>query len=207
MAPIGAGTPTKNLVLPRRLHRALDHDIEARQTKACGNHVDEGGDPAYRTRLIEHIDIDDEGRGDAEIDDVCQTIHLFAEFGCRLHHPGDAPVDAVEEGGKEHHAHGQLEPTFNGEAHAAQARADGQNGDEVGYHEAKGNFPQARPTAAVVAALMFSVLLRLRDRRFHGACPSCFRQPRRLRTGPLAEPNSARTVSPAIAVWPTETRG
>ncbi|QTK79060.1 hypothetical protein AT6N2_C1286 [Agrobacterium tumefaciens] len=197
----------KELVLPGGFHRALDHDVETCQTQAGGNDIDERGDPADGTRLIKQISVDDEGRGDAEIHDIGKRIHLLAEFGCRLHHAGDTAVDAIEESREQHHADGEFETPLESKAHTAQARTDRQNGDEIGDQKTKGNFAQSRATAAVAAAIGFSVLLRLRNRRFHAHALPVYPQPRRLRTGPLAEPNSASTVSPAIAVWPTDTRG
>ena len=107
-------------------------------------------DPAERTGAVEQEGVEDERRRDAEIDDVGQRIHLRAELRRRLQHAREAPVDAVEEGGEQHHGDRDLEAALEGEADAGQAGADGQHGDQIGQHHAQRNFADARSAAAVV---------------------------------------------------------
>ncbi len=66
---------------------------------------------------------------------------------------GDAPVDAVEEGGEQHHGDGQLVAVLEGQPDAGQAGADGQDRDDIGDDDAQRNLPQARTAGFVVRAI------------------------------------------------------
>ena len=66
-------------------------------------------DPAERAQLVERPDIDQDRRGDAEIDEIGERIELGAEARRRLQEARDAPVDAVEGGGDGDQRDGQLE--------------------------------------------------------------------------------------------------
>ena len=85
--------------------------------------------------------------------------------------------------------HRGLEAVLEGQPDAGQAGADRQHRDQIGQHHAQRDLADARPAAAM---------------RFEGQ-----RTPP-TRPGPAAcrppPPNSASTVSPPTAVWPTATR-
>ena len=83
---------------------------------------------------------------------------------------------------------------------ATEARADRQHGDKVWDDETKWNFAKPRASSAILADLMLAVDAWLWRWLVHRTLSLMCHQPRRLMTAPLAEPNSARTVSPAIAV-------
>ena len=102
-----------------------------------------------RAGPVEQEGIEHERRRDAEIDDVGQRIHLRAELRRRLQHARDAAVDAVEEGGDQHHRDRRLEAVLEGQPDAGQAGADRQHGDQVGQHHAQRDFADARAAAAM----------------------------------------------------------
>src|SRR5690606_22601717 len=93
--------------------------------------------------------------------------------------------------GDQHHDHGGLQPTLEGETDARDAGAYGKHRDEIRHDQPKRDLTDARPPAAM--RLERGERCDHHDTRTSGAGNSL--------------PNSAMTVSPPTAVWPTATRG
>src|SRR5207302_9073446 len=107
-----------------------------------------------------------------------QRIELGPELALRAEQPRDAAVETVEHAGKDDRSNRPLPLAANGEADSGEAEAQRQRGDHIGDHRAE----------------------RYSARRFfvdHWLMPV---------TG-MSSATMPRTVSPAIARWPSSTRG
>ena len=127
---------------PRRLI-FVDHDVEAGEAQRAGHREQERRDPAEVLGRVQVGDVEHERRRDAEVDEVGERIELGAEARGSLQRPRDPSVETVEHGGARDRAHRPFDRPLHRQADRGQAKAEREQGDDVGDQEPERHRPEA----------------------------------------------------------------
>ena len=205
MAPAGRRHAREVRGLPLRL-LDVDHRVEAGEPQAGRDRKHHGHDPTEAPwQAAETPDEDENGRRNAEVDEIGEAVELGAELRLGAQRPRQPAVDTVEQRGDDNERDRILVAQLDGHADRGQPGAEAEQREEVRHQHAHGDAAVAKQDPAPPAAL---ALLQPRQHMVHGMS-SPFLRPRRYctrasRSGSV-DLRSASTVSPPTARWPTAT--
>ena len=104
-------------------------------------------------RPVEH----DDGGGDAEIDEVGQTVELGAEARGGLEHARDAAVDAVEKGGEHQRRDGEVEAVLDAHPDRGQPGAQPNQRENIGDQHPDRHLAASEHKLAALALVAFGI--------------------------------------------------